>query len=153
MIGEWTFLGSFQKQHLLEQASSPELCGEALARIFLPPPASLIFVFTKRKWKRTHLALKQHPPSPGLCYSLSVSPACDFTCRGTEDFYDIWYHVAIPLGQLTDLDPRITHSSFGNHAGLRTFFFFSCVLSVITKGINYSARPGREGNNISKSLM
>lgn len=117
------------------------------------PPPSLIFVFTKRKWKCSLLALRQHRPSPGLCYSLSVSPACDFTCRGTEDFYDIWYHVAIPLGQLTDLDPRITHSLFGNHAGPRTFFFSSCILSVITKGINYSARPGREGNNISKSLM
>lgn len=33
------------------------------------------------------------------------------------------------------------------------FFPSSRILSEITKGINYSVRPGRGGNNISKSLM
>lgn len=76
-----------------------------------------------------------------------------------EPFYGIWYRVSTPPGQLTGPSCGITYEDvtqcLWNRGGARTFVFFfsSPILSEITTGINYSARPGRGGNNISKSLM
>ena len=44
-------------------------------------------------------------------------------------------------------------SACGTALGQGRVFFSSRILSEITKGINYSGRPGRGGNNTSKSLM
>lgn len=82
---------------------------------------------------------------------------CDFTYRETEAFYGSRYHVSAPPAQLTGASCGITYGDvtqcLWNRAGVRMGFFSSRILSEITKGINYSVRPGRGGNNISKSLM
>lgn len=74
-----------------------------------------------------------------------------------EAFYGTRYPVSAPAAQLTGAPCGITYGDvtqcLWNRAGARMGFFSSRILSEITKGINYSARPGRGGNNISKSLM
>lgn len=82
---------------------------------------------------------------------------CDFTYGEREAFYGTRYPVSAPAAQLTGAPCGITYGDvtqcLWNRAGARMGFFSSCILSEITKGINYSVRPGRGGNNISKSLM
>lgn len=74
-----------------------------------------------------------------------------------EAFYGTRYPVSAPAAQLTGAPCGITYGDvtqcLWNRAGARMGFFSSRMVSEITKGINYSVRPGRGGNNISKSLM
>lgn len=76
-----------------------------------------------------------------------------------EAFYGTRYPVPAPPAQLTGAPCGITYrdvmqclrnrAGARNNKGHKRAYF----LSEITKGINSSVRPGRGGNNISKSLM
>jgi len=83
VIGERIFLGSFQKQHLLEQAPIPQLHREALPRIC--PPHTRVLSFPKENENSQVSPLGNSLPSHD---SAGVTD-CNFTYGGMEPFYGI----------------------------------------------------------------